>query len=500
MLEADAGKVFMIGIYGKELTKETKKLLNEIRPGFVILFSRNISTPEQVKKLTEDISNFLGYRPVFAVDQEGGSVLRLKDGFSTLPSAMACAATGDPQLVERAVNAMSLELKAVGIDFNLAPVVDINTDPFNPVIGTRSFGDDASTVIAFASAFLEGSRNANVVTCLKHFPGLGSVSVDPHYDLPVLDKSYDELFSFDLLPFKRLNADALMPSHVYVRSIQSDALPASLSKEVVQGIARKVLNFQGLIVSDDLLMGGVSKFSVEDRVKLAFDAGNDVLAICHEPELQLRAFKGFKEIVNRDQTLRTKLSKTLEKVIRVIESVQNINRPSIEIVNCEEHQSLMKTVAERSVTFVRQENLEIPLNEVDAILTMVNPPFSPVSDNPDDNVPKIVLELAKHFTVRYSWFSEKNLPSLEEMKGKHILLFTYDAYRSDVLKHFIMELEKYANVLLVALRNPYDALLVRNSIATYGNLVVQQEALLKVLTGKVKATGILPFKEREVLL
>ncbi|MFN3328509.1 MAG: glycoside hydrolase family 3 N-terminal domain-containing protein, partial [Fervidobacterium pennivorans] len=122
---------------------------------------------------------------------------------------------------------MSLELKAVGIDFNLAPVVDINTDPFNPVIGTRSFGDDASTVIAFASAFLEGSRNADVVTCLKHFPGLGSVSVDPHYDLPVLDKSYDELFSFDLLPFKKLNADALMPSHVYVRSIQSDALPAS---------------------------------------------------------------------------------------------------------------------------------------------------------------------------------------------------------------------------------------------------------------------------------
>ncbi|WP_448376699.1 beta-N-acetylhexosaminidase [Fervidobacterium sp.] len=500
MLKADAGKVFMIGIYGKELNKETREILDEIKPGFVILFSRNVDTLEQVKKLVDDVSDFLGYRPIFAVDQEGGSVLRLKDGFSTLPSAMACAATGDTQLVKQAVNAMSLELKAVGIDFNLAPVVDINTDPFNPVIGIRSYSDDADVVVEFASSFLEGSKSARIMTCLKHFPGLGDVSVDPHYDLPVIEKSYDELYNFDLVPFRVLNANALMPSHVYLPTIQKDGLPASLSKEIISGIARESLIFKDLIVSDDLLMGGVSGFSIEDRIRLAFDAGNDVLVVCHEPDLQLRAFKYFKKMIKEDQIIKNKFTKLLERIMPLIHDVQHEDRPSMDLINCQEHRQIMKTVAEKSITVVRQEKLELPLRTLDTILTMVSPPFSPVSDNPENKIPSIVLEVAKQLGVNYSWFSEKNLPSAQGLKGKSIILFTYDAYRSDVLRKFIKELDNRSNLFLVALRNPYDALLVKNSLATYGSLDIQQKAITDVLTGRIKPTGTLPLKRREVVL
>lgn len=500
MLEADAGKVFMIGIYGKELNKETREILSEIKPGFIILFSRNVDTPEQVKKLVDDVSDFLDYRPIFAVDQEGGSVLRLKDGFSTLPSAMACAATGDRELIKEAVYAMSLELKAVGIDFNLAPVVDVNTDPFNPVIGTRSYSDDANVVVEFASSFLEGSKSARVMTCLKHFPGLGSVSVDPHYDLPVVEKFYEELYRLELIPFGKLNADALMPSHVFLPRIQKDGLPASLSKEVIGGIARNELGFKGLIVSDDLLMGGVSKFSIEDRIRLAFDAGNDVLVICHEPDLQLRAFKYFKEMIKEDRIIKNKFTKVLERIMLVIQDFQHEARPSMDLINCQEHRQIMKTIAEKSITVVRQEILELPLTTLDIVLTMVGPPFSPVSDNPENKIPSIVLEIAKQFGVNHSWFSEENLPNVESLKGKTIILFTYDAYRSDVLRKFIKELDNRSNLFLVALRNPYDALLVKNSLATYGSLDIQQKAITDVLTGRIKPTGTLPLKRREVVL
>jgi len=500
MLEADAGKVFMIGISGKELDKETREILNEIKPGFIILFSRNVDTPEQVQKLVYDVSDFLDYSPIFAVDQEGGSVLRLKNGFSTLPSAMACAATGDPELIKAAVNAMSLELKAVGIDFNLAPVVDINTDPYNPVIGTRSYSDDANVVVKFAAAFSEGSKSARVMTCLKHFPGLGSVSVDPHHDLPVVEKFYEELYSLELIPFGKLNADALMPSHVFLPKIQKDGLPASLSKEVVGGLARNKLGFKGLIVSDDLLMGGVSKFSIEDRIRLAFDAGNDVLVICHEPDLQLRAFKYFKEMIKEDHIIKNKFTKVLERIMPLIHDVQHEDRPSMDLINCQEHRQIMKTVVEKSITVVRQEKLELPLRTLDIVLTMVGPPFSPVSDNPEDKIPSIVLEVAKQFGVDYSWFSEENIPNVESLKDKSIILFTYDAYRSDVLRKFIKELDNRSNLFLVALRNPYDALLVKNSLATYGSLDIQQKSIIDVFTGRITPTGTLPLKRREVVL
>lgn len=492
----DIGKLFMIGIYGTELSKETKNVLSSINPGFLILFSRNVLSPEQVRHLIDDLSNFLGYKPIVAIDQEGGNVVRLKEGFTNMPSAMACSATNDPGLVKRAVYMTSLEMKVVGIDWNLAPVVDVNTNSFNPVIGIRSYGDEPERVVEFANAFVRGSHDAGIATCLKHFPGLGNVSVDPHFDLPFIDKSLDELNKVDLLPFKNVESPAWMPSHVYFPSIQNDDLPASLSKAILKDVARDRLSFNGIMLADDLLMGGVSKFTLEERVIKAFDAGNDVLTICHEPDSQLRAFNRFCDYVQMDRNVQRSFLASLERVERFSEMVKASSERPIEDYDIEEHERMVEEVVRRSITIVNNYDYTFPIQNVDAVLSMLSTPSTPVSEDQSSFIPNVAKDLAKMFNSKLSVLSVDSLPDLNDLKQKNVVLLTYDAYRNPTLKRFIKELDENSKLLLISLKNPYDALYVRNSIAVYGSSSIQQKMLLDVLFGKTMAQGTLPLKNR----
>ncbi|PHJ13331.1 hypothetical protein IM42_00895 [Fervidobacterium sp. SC_NGM5_O18] len=489
----------MIGIYGTELTKETRDVLAHIRPGSVILFSRNIVGPEQVRKLIDDISNFLGYKPIIAVDQEGGNVVRLKDGFNTLPSPMACAASRDVELFKKAVYLTSLEMRAVGVDWNLAPVVDINVNPLNPVIGIRSFGDEPEIVTKFSNAFVEASEEAGVATCLKHFPGLGSVSIDPHFDLPVINKTIDELLNFDLVPFKNVKCNAWMPSHVYFPRIQKDGLPASLSSEIVD-IARIRLGFDGVIIVDDLLMGGTGKFTIEEKTLKAFNAGNDILTICHEPEKQIRAFDNFCEYVNQNTDLKRRIIESLDRIENSFSKVKS--HALFEHIDngrfVREAKGTIDELVRKSITIVNLRDYSLPLEEVDMVLTMLGVPGSPVVDQ-SLPVPQITQELSRLFNAYFEIISDTKLPEIEKVKGKKILLFTFDMYRSKSLVNFIKELDSYSKLLLIALKNPYDAFYSRNSIVLYGSSATHQRILLDVLLGKVHAEGKLPVKPLEVV-
>jgi len=491
----DVGKLFMIGIYGTELSEETKEILSLINPGFLILFSRNVVGPEQVRNLINDVSNFLGYKPIISVDQEGGNVVRLKEGFTIMPSAMACAATDDPELVRRAVKVTSLEMKVVGIDWNLAPVVDVNMNPLNPVIGIRSYGDEPGRVVQFANSFVSGSHEAGIATCLKHFPGLGSVSVDPHFDLPVIDKSIEELYEVDLFPFKNVKSYAWMPSHVYFPRIQKDGLPASLSRFILKDIARDMLGFDGVIVADDLLMGGVSKFTLEKRVIDAFDAGNDVLTICHEPNLQLRAFDAFCDYVENSEDAQKNFSLAFERIDRFSKMVKASSErfPEDKI---EEDERVVEKLIRKSITVVNANGYTFPIDRVDIVLSMINVTNTPVAEDQTLFVPNIAKEMCKIFNCELLMISEENLPKLSELRQKNVVLFTYDAYRNPTLKAFLKELDASSKLLLIALKNPYDALYVKNSIALYGSSPLQQKMLLDVLLGKSTAQGTLPLKNR----
>lgn len=494
--KSDIGKIFMIGLYGTALDESTMNVLKEIKPGFVIFFSRNVETPEKLFRFTEDISNFLGYRPVFAIDQEGGNVTRLREGFTVLPSHMACTATMDPELVYNGVNVMAKEMKAVGIDWNLAPVVDVNRNPYNPVIGIRSFSDDVDNVIRYASVFVSACENAGIKTCLKHFPGLGDVSIDPHFSLPVIKKAYNEILEKDLPPFLEINCDAWMPTHVNLPLFQDDNLPASLSKKILTTLAREMLNYDGLLVADDLLMGGVSEFDVTQRLKLSFEAGMDVLTICHEPETQIKAFNEFAEWVLTDESAKKRFCEKLNRVNSFTQKIRDERLP-LSIVGSDEHRKVMEKVYEKSVTVVNSEVLRLPVENIDYIITMVAPPRSPVNENDINVIPHLAKELAKCFGSEILILTEQTKINVDNYKGKSVILISFDAYKNNLLKQFIMELDKISNLIIIAMRNPYDALLGKNSIATFGALEGQQNAVYNVLIGKTKPLGVLPFNKNK---
>lgn len=500
--KSDIGKLFMIGLYGTELDESNVNVLKEIRPGFVIFFSRNVETPDKLLKFTEDISNFLGYRPIFAIDQEGGNATRLRKGFAVLPSHMACTATNDPELVYNGVNVMAKEMKAVGIDWNLAPVMDVNRNPYNPVIGIRSFSDDINNVITYGNVFVSACENAGIKTCLKHFPGLGDVSIDPHFSLPVVRKGYNEIFDEDLPPFLGVNCDSWMPTHVNLPLFQDDNLPASLSKKILTTLVREMLSYDGLLVADDLLMGGVSEFDVTQRLKLSFEAGMDVLTICHEPETQIKSFNEFAEWVLIDEGAKKRFYKSFSRVMEFTQKIKN-ERPPLSIVGSKNHMEIMKKLYEKSVTVVNSDKLQLPVENIDYIITMLAPPGSPVNENDLNAVPHLAKKLAERYCSEILILTDKTKLNVDNYKGKSIILISFDAYKNDLLKRYVIELDKVSNLIIIAMRNPYDALLGKNSIATFGALEGQQDAVYDVLSGKIKPLGVLPFNkskaEKEVI-
>src|SRR5574344_608325 len=189
------GRLFCIGLPSPFLDDETKRILDVIRPGSVILFFFNIQTTAQIRKYIEDISTFLGYTPVIAIDQEGGTVSRLTQGFTTAPGPMAVSATGNSQYAFETGRILGQEMRTLGITWDMAPDVDINSIPRNPGIGIRSYGDTPERVITFAGAFIQGLHASGVCSCLKHFPGLGRITADAHKTRPVVEYSRNELLA-----------------------------------------------------------------------------------------------------------------------------------------------------------------------------------------------------------------------------------------------------------------------------------------------------------------
>lgn len=287
-LEEKVGQLLMVHFHGETTNAEAQILIQDTKVGGIIYYnwSNGLYSPTQVatlsaglQKLTE--SNRIPLPLLIAADQEGGIVSRLRQGFTEFPGNKALGMTGDPELAEAAAFAMGQELHAVGINMNLAPVVDINTNPRNPVIGIRSFGEDPETVIAFGKQALRGYRRAHIISTLKHFPGYGDVSVDPHHALPLINKSKAELEHMELLPFAQLatSADAIMTAHILVPALDEENC-STLSEKTLTYL-RETLGFQGLIVADSLVMEGVlTKCGTVDEASIAaLNAGCDLLIL-----------------------------------------------------------------------------------------------------------------------------------------------------------------------------------------------------------------------------
>ena len=286
----DPGRLVMVDIPGKALDADTAAFLREQKIRSVCLFRKNLGTEDEVRALVRDLIEVLGPEALIGIDQEGGAVVRATF-LPQPPSAMALGASGDAARARAVGAAVARGLKSLGINWNFAPVLDVNNNPANPVIGERSFSSDPDEVTRLARAWMQGSVTEGVACCVKHFPGHGDTHVDSHHALPTVDKSRAELDALELRPFKALagEAPAMMTAHIVYPQLDAER-PATLSPALLDGILRKDLGYDGVVITDALMMRAVAeRFGYAKSAVMAIEAGADMVLAQGAKEEQLIA-------------------------------------------------------------------------------------------------------------------------------------------------------------------------------------------------------------------
>jgi beta-N-acetylhexosaminidase len=304
------GDLILGGFPGTSLDDRTKRALAERRQAGVILFKRNVESVPAVHELTREVleATTSEYGAFVAVDQEGGRVKRLPEPCIQLPPMRFLGGVGHDGLVRRAAVAVGAELFALGINLNFAPVLDVDSNPANPVIGDRAFSDNPDVVAALGNAFAQGLQSRGVLACAKHFPGHGDTTEDSHLALPIVRHSRERLEQIELLPFRRTvrTIGSFMTAHVVFEALDP-ALPATLSKVVIQDFLRREMGYHGVIFSDDLEMRALAdRYTVEESAVMAIRAGCDVLLICEKAEWIERAHAALLEEARKDDAFRAR--------------------------------------------------------------------------------------------------------------------------------------------------------------------------------------------------
>lgn len=283
-LRRQIGQLLIAGFDGYHIPTELRSLAKEFGLGGVILFARNIADPEQVAELSFEASRLVPDMPVWvSVDQEGGRVARLKAPFTEWPAMATLGRSGDTVLAERFARALAAELKAVGVTLDYAPVLDIHTNPKNPVIGDRALAEAADDVARLGAAIVRTLQAEGIAACGKHFPGHGDTATDSHHELPLVEQPPDRIRNVELKPFRaaiEAGVATIMTAHILVPSLDEER-PATLSRRVVADLLRDELKFEGVILSDDLDMKAIaSHYAVPSAAVMAIDAGCDGVLIC----------------------------------------------------------------------------------------------------------------------------------------------------------------------------------------------------------------------------
>jgi beta-N-acetylhexosaminidase len=374
-LEQQIGQMLMVGFAGVTPTPQLVKLIQRYYVGNIVLFSRNVRDIQQLHELTtslQEIARLAGqrYPLLIAIDQENGMVRRLGADATTFPGNMALGAVGDEQSACDVALAAGLELRALGVNLNLAPVVDVNNNPANPVIGVRSFGEDPQQVARLANAEIRGYHKAGVATCIKHFPGHGDTTTDSHLSMPIVPYEMERLERIELVPFKSgiaAGTDLVMTAHIYFPALMgSTHLPATLSPTVVRQLLREQLGFQGIIVTDCLEMNAVSEtVGVGRGAVLACQAGNDLILISHRYDRQLASLEALKAAVQAGDISPMQIRQSAGRILALKERLQSqaLEQPvDLDLVGSPAHRRLSDTIYERSTTLVRDDKKLLPLH------------------------------------------------------------------------------------------------------------------------------------------
>jgi beta-N-acetylhexosaminidase len=349
--KAAAGQLLIVGVPATEPGSEAEALdfLREIGPWGVIFFARNAPTAEAFLALTRAVSeNFP--EVVLSIDHEGGRVNRLPPPFTKLPPMLHCARSGDPGLLRQVARLHGRELRAARIDLSYSPVLDVHSNPANPIIGDRAFGCTPEEVIHNALPYAQGLAEAGVIACGKHFPGHGDTNQDSHVDLPRVDHTLERLRTLEMAPFAaavRQNIPMLMTAHVLYSALDPE-LPASLSPRVVREWLREAFGYRGVVVTDDLEMRAVAdRYGVGDSAVRAMRAGSDLMLVCNTPELALEARDALAQAISGGQIGAAALADAASRRDKLARRVGKLRaqRCELDAIGCEDHRRLASRLA-----------------------------------------------------------------------------------------------------------------------------------------------------------
>jgi beta-N-acetylhexosaminidase len=494
-LEEKVGQILIAHFNGETLNNNAKTLIENIHVGGIVYYNwaNGLTSPEQVRKLSSDLQS-LSKIPLFiSTDQEGGLIARLTTGFTIFPGNKALGITKSLSLAEDCAFAIGQELNNVGINMNFAPVVDINNNPRNPVIGIRSFSDSAEIVTAFGKSTLKGYHKTNTITSLKHFPGHGDVDIDSHESLPIIKKTKEELQLNEFFPFSALaaEADTIMTAHVMIPSLDP-IYCATLSKTILT-ILREEIGFKGIILSDSLIMEGLLKngSSIEELAIQAFNAGCDMLILGGKQligtrinyELTINDVKKIHQsliqAVKSGHISEKKLDESVERILTLKAKHSLLPSNNNQTMHSDEHHELAKKIAtlalrvhkntSSSLCSISDYNLAIFASEL-------------TRDSIENTS---LLTLGKNST---SLFFKSISPTEEEIKAAYalteksdLLLFcSYNAWQNPSQTALIESLLKMKKpFILLALRDPLDTELFPKAtltIATFSPTVPSIQA------------------------
>jgi beta-N-acetylhexosaminidase len=330
-LPEQVGQFFYIGLPGTELDKTTRELIEEIKPGGVIIFGRNVASPQQLRDLLDGVREMLPSEPLFGIDQEGGLVDRLRKIFTPMPAARTIREHGDLAAARTLGRVSGQILRMLGFNMNFAPVMSIMTDERDLLsngLYSRSFGRSPGEVLGYTTVYLRGLQETGLVGCLKHFPGIGAGEVDSHEQMPLVQLSHDDLIAQDLAPYIELfqrrddRVRCVMVSHggfpnIDIQQEVTGGLlePASLSYNIVTKLLRQELGYQHLVVTDDLEMGAIARHcEIGDATRRAFLAGSDMMLICARPEVISAGFQALLKAAETGRVAKDRMRASLRRI------------------------------------------------------------------------------------------------------------------------------------------------------------------------------------------
>jgi len=522
-LRQKIGQMFMCGFKSTEPTSGIEQLIRDYHLGGIIYFRRNLQTPGQVGCLSAKLQTMAADAGqselplLIAIDQEGGMVTRIEQGIALMPGNMSLGASRDVEAAYETAYISGRELRAMGMNVNFAPDVDVNNNPHNPVIGVRSYGELPHLVAQMGAAAVRGYEAAGVAATIKHFPGHGDTASDSHYDLPLVPHDLERLQAIELVPFKHAieqGVDMVMSAHVIFPAIEDGGLPSTLSPKAIDGFLRAELGYEGVVTTDCMEMKAIADhYGVANGTVLAVEAGIDIVLISHTIEQQKAGIEALVQAVVTGRISEERIDRSVERILRLKRKLKAAGEKPVGLdqVGLPASIEVAERLFEKSVTLVKNEG-QIPLSP--GLTTLV------IWAEPRENT-EVVEIIAQDETLGY-YLQQSNRkvneirvslsPSESEVEEAlktangydQVVLVTYNAafYEGQIrIAEYLAQ--NCAHFVVVAARNPFDYLKfpnVKGYIAAYENRPLAMKAVAKVLTGELKPSGKLPVTLTEAYL